>query len=263
MKHYDSRLIWARIALATYQGLVERPETKPAAAPLRTVQVFDAPEAPEPDAGEWSEEGLAPFEVQAIQKHLRALGYYEVGKVDGSWGSRTTAALCAFQQDSGLTVDGHYGPATRAALAQGKPRPVSEARASTTLTDVRNSGSSIIRETDHAKGGVVVAGGAAVAEGLHQGLANYSTTAALFSPIQAALGWVPSWVWVLLIIGAGGYAYWRTTRAQMARVNAERVGLHAGEPDPAPSPPVTEAPDGPEAEDRLDASQPMFGLGGR
>ena len=44
--------------------------------------------------------------VKAIQKRLLALGYTEIGTVDGVAGPKFTSAVAHFQQDNGCTVDG-------------------------------------------------------------------------------------------------------------------------------------------------------------
>lgn len=53
--------------------------------------------------------------VSGVQSALAALGY-DPGPVDGITGSRTRAAVTAFQSDRGLQPDGVVGPFTRAAL---------------------------------------------------------------------------------------------------------------------------------------------------
>lgn len=44
--------------------------------------------------------------VRAVQKRLTALGYIEVGKIDGVAGMKFTSAVAHFQQDNGCVVDG-------------------------------------------------------------------------------------------------------------------------------------------------------------
>ena len=44
--------------------------------------------------------------VRAIQRRLDALGYKQVGEIDGIAGSKFTAAVKAFQKDNGCVVDG-------------------------------------------------------------------------------------------------------------------------------------------------------------
>lgn len=53
--------------------------------------------------------------VRALQQQLKTLGYYS-GSVDGDYGDGTTAAVSAFQQAYGLTVDGIAGKATQNAI---------------------------------------------------------------------------------------------------------------------------------------------------
>lgn len=53
--------------------------------------------------------------VTQIQTRLKNWGYYD-GVVDGIFGSRTEAAVRWFQQKNGLSVDGHVGNQTLAAL---------------------------------------------------------------------------------------------------------------------------------------------------
>lgn len=49
--------------------------------------------------------------VTLVQSKLASKGY-TVGTIDGDCGSKTDAAIRAFQSDNGLVVDGHVGPAT-------------------------------------------------------------------------------------------------------------------------------------------------------
>lgn len=53
--------------------------------------------------------------VKTLQQNLKKLGY-DVGTVDGTYGTKTVAAVKAFQKDHGLTVDGIAGMATQAAI---------------------------------------------------------------------------------------------------------------------------------------------------
>lgn len=74
------------------------------------------------------EEELAEYEVKAVQGRLMDLGYFEVGMIDGHFGTKTTAAIAAFQKDNGIDVTGKLTLETKAALATAPQRPVSEAR---------------------------------------------------------------------------------------------------------------------------------------
>jgi hypothetical protein len=56
-----------------------------------------------------------PAVIKELQQALVSAGY-DPGPVDGSFGRRTEAAVVAFQQDNGLSVDGAVGPETASAL---------------------------------------------------------------------------------------------------------------------------------------------------
>jgi len=53
--------------------------------------------------------------VRELQQALTAAGY-DPGPADGTYGEQTEAAVVAFQQSNGLSVDGRVGPETAAAL---------------------------------------------------------------------------------------------------------------------------------------------------
>jgi peptidoglycan hydrolase-like protein with peptidoglycan-binding domain len=65
--------------------------------------------------------GDSGAEVKALQRALAFLGY-KSGKIDGSYGPATTAAVTAFQRASGLTADGIFGPQTLKALSSALAR---------------------------------------------------------------------------------------------------------------------------------------------
>ena len=54
-------------------------------------------------------------DVRQLQVNLIGLGYL-TGEADGSYGSKTVAAVKKFQEGQGLTADGNAGPATQTAL---------------------------------------------------------------------------------------------------------------------------------------------------
>ena len=57
--------------------------------------------------------------VQRLQRILKLLGYYD-GKIDGSYGPKTTGAVKAFQKANCLDPDGVAGPKTLEALRKAK-----------------------------------------------------------------------------------------------------------------------------------------------
>lgn len=71
----------------------------------------------------------ATLSVEAVQKRLQALGYHEVGQVDGKMGPRTRGAILAFRDAEGLPRDPVIDAALVTALGAAKPRAVAPERA--------------------------------------------------------------------------------------------------------------------------------------
>nr|MDD6335124.1 spore cortex-lytic enzyme [bacterium] len=59
--------------------------------------------------------GSTGEQVRQLQTKLKDLGYY-TGSIDGIFGSKTDAAVRAYQRKMGLVVDGIVGPATAGSL---------------------------------------------------------------------------------------------------------------------------------------------------
>lgn len=209
-------------------------------------------------AWEDDDKPLAKFEIEALQKRLRALGYFEVGKVDGAWGSRTTAAVSAFQHQEGLEITGKYDAATRDCLKVAKPRPVSPERAATTVDDLRQAGARTIIAADVAEDAAdnnaktaTATAGAAVSGGILKIASDHFETARSFlDPVREFFSSVPGEMWFLIVIGLAGAFLLNSLRTKQAvevvravRLEDERTGKTAGMPDPAPSPPVEVAPE--------------------
>lgn len=234
-KHYDSRMKWASIAERVLAG-----------EPVRIPRVPGRKKPPNPG---WAEQKLNPFEIKAIQQRLRELGWVQVGKVDGSWGPSTAGAIAALQQQAkasnpAIVVDGHYGPQTRELLQNGVTRELPKRRLDTTENDLRQQGSRTIDAGDKVQGsGAIVTGGSLLAL-IMGGLAEFSTQALdLIRPIMQTFERLPWWVWPILLIALSAYQAYQAQRAMNARLEDERLGLHAGRPDPSPSPPVTASAD--------------------
>ena len=100
--------------------------------------------------------------VEEMQKMLIACGY-SCGKwgADGDWGSATDQAVLAFQRDHGLSVDGVYGPKTKAALtaeyAKKNEKPVTPAPSTASYTDAFIAKVGPMAQADQAKSGICAA----------------------------------------------------------------------------------------------------------
>jgi putative chitinase len=186
--------------------------------------------------GQWAEERLQRYEVEAIQKRLRELGYYQVGKVDGLWGPSTRGALIALQTTAGIDADGHWGPATKAALADdANRRVIAPARLMTTAADLRAQGSLIAiggRNLTWSSVSQILVAALGLAQWL---LTNWEGgTDALPAPLGALVAFMPPWVAPVLVVAFNVYNGLVAQGIVKARVQAERTGLHNGEPEPAP-----------------------------
>lgn len=71
----------------------------------------------------------AGWNVRTVQTKLKALGYHEVGMIDGQMGPRTEAAILAFRNDNTLPLIGVIDAPLVKALRNAKPRVIGEARA--------------------------------------------------------------------------------------------------------------------------------------
>lgn len=82
----------------------------PSTTPSTGASGFTLPEGAKLRRGEGD-----PAVIQELQQALSEAGY-DPGPTDGTFGRRTEAAVVAFQQANGLSVDGVVGPATASAL---------------------------------------------------------------------------------------------------------------------------------------------------
>jgi N-acetylmuramoyl-L-alanine amidase len=97
-------------------GLIEVPIPSDAATGTLTVWIDEA----HPDGQSWELRlgALDPVEsMTGIQARLNNLGF-DCGPVDGDCGPLTRAAVRAFQERHGLTIDGIPGPLTQAKLEE-------------------------------------------------------------------------------------------------------------------------------------------------
>lgn len=106
--------------------------------------------------------------VQTVQHRLIELGYREIGMPDGSLGSRTRGAILGFRVDHGLPLIPVIDKALLAALMIAAPRLVSEARATSTVAELRDEGSKTIKIADKSSGAAVALGGIGGLAGVSQ-----------------------------------------------------------------------------------------------
>lgn len=161
------------------------------------------------------------FSVREVQARLKALGYHEVGQVDGQIGPRTRAAILAFRDDNGLPLVPIIDVALTEALASAEPRPVAAARAAGVP-----EGSRIVTAANAQVGlGILGAAGsvaAQIAPALTQAEEARDTAervldlVGLTGAVQAALPWIGAAVFIGVIFYA--------LKARNARIEDHRSG---------------------------------------
>ncbi|SFI05580.1 phage tail tip lysozyme [Methylobacterium brachiatum] len=183
--------------------------------------------------GGWPEDSLSKFEVEAIQRRLLELGYHVVGFVDGTWGERTAAAITALQESAHtqlqrreVVIDGHYGPQTRALLADDASKAsVSPTRARVTAQQLAAGGHPVVKagsKITWASLGSIAAGLGAFAVALTQ---NWSTTLDLPFPFSLLLGFLPPWALPIAVVAFNVYTALKASGLIGAAVDRVRQGI--------------------------------------
>lgn len=215
--HQDDTTPWD-IAAAFGQTAAPAPKPAPAAKPKpEVVDIYD---------------GKKHAEVEAVQQRLNDLGYPEVGKIDGEWGSKTRAALLAFRADNDLPLEPVIDSKLLAALMTAKPRVIAPERANATLSDLRKEGAADLAAADktditgYALTGVGALGGAAKATEALEGYGGIVKRIA--DTVEPIKGFVADNFW-LLAIAAGVLVVWQTGILKRIRLDkhqkAEDVSL--------------------------------------
>lgn len=81
--------------------------------------------------------GSTGSEISLLQSELQSLNY-DVGQVDGIYGSKTKAAVQDFQRDHNLAADGIVGPQTQAALDKANTSQASTLKANISSQEITN-----------------------------------------------------------------------------------------------------------------------------
>lgn len=192
-----------------------------------TVESFPVYAAVLPPPGD-----LSKPEIEIVQSRLRELGYHTVGKVDGRWGAMTTGAIAALQDSAGLPVTGQYDEATAAVMRDDRNRrPISMERATVTVSDLRAEGSKTIQAADKVSIGSLILTAVSGAVAVVTFVANHWEEAnKMADAVRPILQWVPPAVWPAVVAGFGFSIFLGSKTIKDARVDAERTGVHNGEP---------------------------------
>ncbi|RUP22314.1 phage tail tip lysozyme [Methylobacterium sp.] len=221
--HLDRRIASAKRAATLL------PPAKGASSP-DTGPVGTAPPA-RLTRGQWPEDSLTSYEIKAIQQRLLDLGYHVVGFVDGKWGKRTAAAITALQENAhvalqrtDVAIDGHYGPQTRALLADDASRAgVSAERATVKAKDLAKMGNPVVKagaKITWASLGSILAGAGALA-----GTLSTNWTTDLPWPFSMLAGFLPPWAMIALVVAFNVYNALKASGLIGTAVDRVRQGI--------------------------------------
>jgi len=162
--------------------------------------------------------------VTKVQTQLKALGYTEVGDIDGKVGKMTKTAILAFRNENDLPLVNYIDAAMLAALWTAKPRELAPSRADAPPAVIREQ----LPEAKAAwwtKVSSWVAGAVSVAGATVSGvLDNLDGARGWLEPLKNTIGDVPTWVW-FVILGAGALFLWQKSRkAEVAIQTAYQTG---------------------------------------
>lgn len=171
---------------------------------------------------------LTRDEIAWAQRRLHALGYSEVGFVDGVAGDRTTRAVRAFQGDDGLPVTGKLDKRTMARLSDAEPRQEAEARRNVTPRDLRQTYRPMLGIFRAKVWALLVAIGTgiwAVVEGI---MTYFGEALYHLDTMREFIGDVPNWA-VLMMASAIAVAMWLANdEAEKETVKHVRKGEASG-----------------------------------
>lgn len=186
--------------------------------------------APDDDVLEVGDHGE---DVKKLQQRLIDL-HYQVGKVDGVFGSRVRAAVLAFQAENDLPLDGKVGPVTAKALAEEPtPMPLGD-RASEGAAELRAAGSTTIQATDTLKTAATLTGTASAAyaaadqTGMLDAVSGLTTDLKQFQGLAGEIVTISTWAlskWYFLLPIAAYIVYRYAKQIELRKVIKHQLGL--------------------------------------
>lgn len=167
--------------------------------------------------------------IETLQRSLRAIGYHEVGEIDGRMGGKTRGAATAFMNDRGKDPDG--GVMSQAlideinkAMAEGWSRPISPKRANATAKDLSGKVASV-DQTWWQKLWAFILGipsaGAAIFKSL---FGDQTSIGDYIDPVKNFFAAIPPELYFLVVAAIALAIFIQAKRAQDATVKAYQRG---------------------------------------
>lgn len=185
------------------------------------------PDAPDPAMPEIKDAET----LKIVQTRLVELGYPEVGRVDGKWGTKLRAAVLGFRADHNLPIVPRVDEQLLSALMVAPKRAVSEERAHTTATDLAKAGSRKIKAADETEALGIAAGVGGGLTTAHQLLSdaqgNVTIVSDILERIEPMIDTLKD-IFPYLLVAAGAYIVWKQIAIKRATVEDYREGRYVG-----------------------------------
>ena len=159
-------------------------------------------------------------ECEVVQRELDAMGYHEVGDIDGLWGGKTAGGIKAFFNDRGVTAVAELGPTLNLEIARAKhdgfSRPIAPSRANAQPKDLAPKNEAVhvsLWQRFWAKIATGAAGLGLVSTGPGS---TFQTVQDKLSGVQGYFASVPAWAWFALALGVAGAVWYASERAAKA-----------------------------------------------
>lgn len=184
------------------------------------------PPAPTPAAT------MTEYEVRALQQQLKD-ALYDPGFIDGKMGTRTRAALFAFQTDNGLPATGEMNPETRAFILDHgvTTRHLAAERENATASSLAEAGRLPPAAQAALKGGwwaKVQAALGAIAMAIYGAWQQSGDALSALSPFKEDLLAAGPWLFFAAVIGISLLMWLRSRKAVDQTVRAVQLGRDTG-----------------------------------
>jgi len=167
-----------------------------------------------------------PEIIVHVQTRLRALGYYEVGEIDGGEHglAKTQAAILAFRNDNGLPTTPDIDDDLLVAVATAKPRPIAASRANATAKDLAPKVEAV-EAAGKSKLAAMWLAATSFVGGLVKGVSEHVEAAQGYvTPVRDFLGDIPG-EYYLVCFGLLAFFIWRSAkRAEQSTVQGYNEG---------------------------------------
>lgn len=167
-----------------------------------------------------------PQTITHVQSRLRALGYYEVGEIDGGEHglAKTQAAILAFRNDNGLPTTADINDELLVALATAQPRPIAASRANATARDLAPKVEAV-KAAGKSKLAAMWLAATSFAGGVVKGVSEHIETAKGYvTPVRDFLGDIPT-EYYLIGVSLLAFFIWRSAqRAEQSTVQGYNEG---------------------------------------